>query len=254
MKTRKYSVKTSKLNNNLKVCIVSDMHSQKYDKCLDAIKRARADIIICAGDMLERLDGARDKKNEIGFKFLESIRKIAPTYYVFGNHERFGSHREAHKRCEGEAEITPENLSRLDSCGVHLINDRALEYGEDDKILIGGLQPANDMTDETPDIEFVERFSNRDGFKILVSHQPEYYDTYLCDLDFDLIISGHTHGGQWKLFGKGIYAPNQGFLPKYSSGMYHNKMIVSAGASNPERLIPRLFNPCEIVIVDIKSV
>lgn len=70
--------------------------------------------------------------------------------------------------------------------------------------------------------------------------------------DIDLILSGHAHGGQIRLFGHGIYASHQGFLPRYTSGVYENRLVVSRGLSN-SKLIPRIGNPKEIVIVNISN-
>ena len=255
MRIREYSIETKKLNTDLKICLISDLHSRGYKKCLNAIKSVGADLIICAGDMLERLDGYRDEENTQGFEFLSLVSKLVPTYYAFGNHERFGSHKEAKKRAVGAVEVTLENSKKLDDTGVTVVNEIYCEYLKNNtKILIGGLMSADDTRNEVPNIKFAEEFSKQNGYKILISHQPEYYDNYLRNYDLDLIVSGHTHGGQWKLFGRGVYAPNQGLFPKYFSGLYDAKLIVSAGASNPEKFIPRIFNPCEIVIINIKSV
>lgn len=66
----------------------------------------------------------------------------------------------------------------------------------------------------------------------------------------DLILSGHAHGGQWRLFGRiPIYAPGQGVLPKYTKGLYQTsagRMIVITGCAN-HIWYPRFGNPCEVV-------
>ncbi len=254
MKIREYYLKTPKKNIDMKICVVSDLHSRPYSDCLDAVLRTHADIIILAGDMLERLDGACDEYNKRGLEFLEKVSKIAPTYYTFGNHECFGSHRELKRNGNsGEPSITLENLNKIKNTGVHILNDFYELLSGENNVLVGGVMPACDRPVREPNLEFIKNYSLVEGFKILISHQPEYYDKYFKDLDFDLILSGHTHGGQWKFFGRGVYAPNQGFFPQYSSGTYHSKLIVSAGASNTE-IIPRFFNPCEIVVVNIKSI
>jgi predicted MPP superfamily phosphohydrolase len=79
-------------------------------------------------------------------------------------------------------------------------------------------------------------------------HHPEYRDKYLKDRSIDLILSGHAHGGQIRLLGRGLYAPGQGIFPKYTSGIHAN-MIISRGLSNTAGFIPRLFNPREIVYI-----
>ena len=97
---------------------------------------------------------------------------------------------------------------------------------------------------------------NNTNFKILLAHRPELIELYK-KFSFDLVLSGHSHGGQMRVpfILNGLYAPNQGLFPKYAGGSYkHNSMIhiVSRGASFNPRL-PRVFNPPEIVIIDIKG-
>jgi hypothetical protein len=98
-----------------------------------------------------------------------------------------------------------------------------------------------------PDTEWLK--DSPEGYKVLLSHHPEYFG--LIKDYADLILAGHSHGGQIRLFGHGLFAPGQGFLPKYSKGRYEN-MIVSAGLANTT-WVPRLFNPTEIVIVEMKD-
>ena len=79
----------------------------------------------------------------------------------------------------------------------------------------------------------------------------------LLKYDFDLILCGHAHGGQWRIpFTKrGVAAPNQGLLPAYVDGLYDldngSKMIVSRGLARERMPYPRFFNHPEVVIIDI---
>ena len=68
--------------------------------------------------------------------------------------------------------------------------------------------------------------------------------------DVDLVLAGHAHGGQVRVFGRGLYAPGQGLLPKYTHGVIDHRMIVSAGASNSVS-IPRWGNPCEVLRIEL---
>ncbi|WP_158655953.1 MULTISPECIES: metallophosphoesterase [unclassified Helicobacter] len=124
-------------------------------------------------------------------------------------------------------------------------------------------------------------------FRILLSHRPEFVEIFRT-LPVDLILSGHTHGGQVRLpFVNGLYAPNQGIFPKYAGGQYtlesasldssvsdsdildsrarmqnarqkpqnmrQKTLIVSRGLSfNP--VLPRIFNPPEIVFITLESI
>ena len=82
-------------------------------------------------------------------------------------------------------------------------------------------------------------------------HHPEYYEWYPIIKSADLVLSGHAHGGQWRFFGRGVYAPGQGLWPKYTKGVYDGRLVVSAGCSNSTTPVPRLFNPSEVVFVSL---
>ena len=101
-----------------------------------------------------------------------------------------------------------------------------------------------------PDLRWLERFSAFQGFKLLLCHHPEYYPVYIKPLDIDIILSGHAHGGQWRLFGRGVFAPGQGLFPALTSGVYDNRLVVSRGLANTAG-VPRIFNPTELVIVKL---
>ena len=70
--------------------------------------------------------------------------------------------------------------------------------------------------------------------------------------DVTLVLSGHAHGGHWRFFGRGVYAPGQGLLPKYTSGVLDNRCVISRGVGDHTR-IPRLFNPREVVIITLSA-
>ena len=92
-------------------------------------------------------------------------------------------------------------------------------------------------------------------FTILLSHRPELFPVYAAH-GLDLVFSGHAHGGQMQIpFVGGLIAPNQGFFPKYHSGLYtegSTNMIVSRGIGNS--LIPlRVNNRPEVIVAELKS-
>ena len=95
-----------------------------------------------------------------------------------------------------------------------------------------------------------------DCFAVLLSHRPERVEDYLA-YDFDLVLSGHAHGGQWRLPGlvNGLLAPDQGFFPAYAGGLYrldeNTDLVVSRGLARESTRVPRIFNPPELVIIDV---
>ena len=96
---------------------------------------------------------------------------------------------------------------------------------------------------------------DNNNYMILLSHRPELFETYVC-CGVDLVLSGHTHGGQFRLpFIEGLVAPNQGLFPKYDSGLYTDRitnMVVSRGLGNS--IIPfRFNNRPEVVLVELNT-
>ena len=101
-----------------------------------------------------------------------------------------------------------------------------------------------------PNLEWLKFFAALNGYKLLLNHHPEYYPDYIKELDIDLTLSGHAHGGQIRILGQGLIAPGQGFFPKYTSGMYDGRLIVSRGLANNAPPIPRLFNRKELIFIE----
>ena len=107
-----------------------------------------------------------------------------------------------------------------------------------------------------PEYAWLHEFENETGYKILLSHHPEYWkltEPFLYARNIDLVLAGHAHGGQVRLLGHGIYAPGQGIFPKYTSGIHIGKqgmIVISRGIANTSR-VPRLWNPPEIVCLNL---
>ncbi len=257
MKITRYSIKSSKINTKLRIACISDLHARKCEKVIEALGKINPDIILLAGDILEVSNGYMKERNKVALEFLKETVLIAPTYYCFGNHEIYFSHTRQESNRVSDKNILKENLNIINSIGIHLVNDSFINYksknGED--IYIGGLICGFDMNPKLcinkPNLDFIEEFHKLDSFKILICHYPHYYDTYLKSTSFDLIVSGHAHGGQWRIFNRGLYAPHQGIFPKYTSGIYDDRFIINRGAVNNSKPIPRFFNPTEVLQIDI---
>lgn len=213
---------------DVKFIFVSDLHECKVEPILDAIKLANPHAVLVGGDFVH--DTSKCKN---GLEFLSRSCEICPTFVSLGNHE--------HKYGEG---VHGEIVKR----GAVLLDNRSISFKG---IHIGGLTSCMHNS-EIPDTEWLYDFTKLDGFKILLSHRPEYYEKYLKEFQIDLTISGHAHGGQWRFFGRGVYAPGQGILPKYTSGLHEGRFIVCRGLGNPH-LVPRINNKPEIITLDIKA-
>ena len=120
-------------------------------------------------------------------------------------------------------------------------------------IRLGGL---SSVRGGVPDKAFLDRFEKEEGYRLLMCHHPEMYRDYVSGRDIDLTLCGHAHGGQIQIAGHGLYAPGQGFFPKLTHGLYDNgKMLLSRGMTNGAKpRVPRIGNPCELIILNITPV
>lgn len=253
MKIKTYSFITDKLKGSLRIAVVADLHAREPLAVIAAVGKIHPDVIFIAGDLTEALDGSMDGQNEYGFAALRALCAIAPVFYAPGNHEIGASHGRMKKNPKpqpGKDNISPENRARILASGATFLENSYVEWKG---IKIGGLGSGMLETDGKPRVENLQEFFAADGLKLLICHHPEYYDRYLRECDVDLVVSGHAHGGQWRLFGRGVYAPDQGLFPKYTSGVHEDKLVISRGTSNTGGIIPRLFNPREVVCIKINE-
>lgn len=247
-----YSVNNTKNDAKLKFVVITDLHNKEYGEknadLAELVKEQNPDFIAVCGDMVNRSDPDTTKMKDV----LEKLADIAPTYCCLGNHER-----------DNAAEFGTDFKSEIDSTGAVLLDDEYIKFTKNGKsVLIGGMSdypyyefytPDDDVPSRTLWEEFAEKAKN--NFTILLHHQPEYIAEDAKKTDIDLIVCGHTHGGQIQLpFIGGVIAPNQGLFPKYDKGEFDldgTKMIVCAGLSN-HVFIPRINNQVEIGVVTIK--
>jgi predicted MPP superfamily phosphohydrolase len=94
-----------------------------------------------------------------------------------------------------------------------------------------------------------------DRLQLVLAHEPQYIEVYR-NSEPDLVLSGHAHGGQFRIPGiGGLVAPGQGIFPKYTSGLYrtgNTTMIVSRGLGNS--IIPiRIFNRPHVIIIELRK-
>jgi len=110
------------------------------------------------------------------------------------------------------------------------------------------------VTDNT-NAEYIRSLSTGERFTILFTHRPNSFENYVS-AGMDLTLCGHVHGGQFRLpFLGGLFAPDQGFFPKYDAGSYEKnglKMIISRGVGNS--LFPfRVNNRPEVVLIELTT-
>ena len=232
-------------DTNVRLVLVTDLHSCFYGKnqswLIKMIRKQNPDIVALSGDIFD--DKLKNNNAEI---FVEEIVKEYPVYYVTGNHEYWNKN-------------VPEMKNYLRNLGVHVLEGSTeLININGCNVNICGVDDPVGISDSNWKKQLENAYSSCDSsnLKILLSHRPErieYYKQY----NFDLVLAGHAHAGQIKIpfINRGLWAPSQGFLPKYVSGPYKLKngstMIVSRGLARESTPAPRFFNHPEIVVVNI---
>lgn len=246
-----YEIKSKRFAKGYRFAVVADIHADAPEGLCEKLSDLSPDFILMPGDSFERLDGSQDAQNEASYAFIEKISDIAPVFLSVGNHENGGlASWNAFKWFKIESipkYYSPKDTARIEALNAEFLDDRfVLREG----IAFGGLSSGLINEGKLPDVKWLSDFSRLECPKVLLCHHPEYYEKYLKDLEIDLIVCGHAHGGQWRFFGRGVFAPGQGLLPKYTSGVIDGRAVISRGLKR-SRKIPRIFNKPELVIIDI---
>jgi predicted MPP superfamily phosphohydrolase len=201
------------------------------------VRKQEPDIIAVVGDIITRTE-----PDDISVlrPLLKKFCEIAPTYFALGNHEQ-------------TIMDTTNVIEEIEASGAILLSQ---EYED---IEINGNRIRVGCLDSNPEKGcpgriFLDDYSAEDApYKLLLCHQPEYMH-YFMRCEIDLVLCGHAHGGQVRLpDGQGIYSPEQGFMPKFTEGVFKSKtatMVISRGLGNAI-WIPRINNPAELVIVKV---
>ena len=248
-----YTISSSKLPQSFdgyRIAHVSDLHNAEMGKdnetLLTMLRDADPDIIAITGDLID----SRNTDIEVALQFVREAVKIAPCYYVTGNHEA---------RVSEYGELK----AGMEAAGVTVLEDVRTEISmKGETITLIGVNDPSYQTDylfgdaeSVIDAKLEELHTEKAGFTILLSHRPELFDTY-ADQGMDLVLSGHAHGGQFRMpFIGGLVAPNQGLFPEYDAGIYtegNTNMLVSRGVGNS--ILPfRINNRPEVILIELQA-
>ena len=254
LEINKFNIKSENIPaefDNFRIVQVSDLHNSEFDKnnekLIEMLKKADADIIAITGDIID----SRRTNVDIALSFANEAVKIAPTYYVNGNHE---------SRVPEEYEKLQKGLVEA---GVTILENSSADItiGDETITLIGINDPTfrMELVDDTMEQNIAHQLASvvpdNENYKVLLAHRPEYFDVYAGKVD--LVLSGHAHGGQFIIpFVGGFVAPGQGLFPEYYSGSYikeNTEMIVSRGIGNS--IIPfRVNNKPELIVAELTKI
>lgn len=252
LELNRYTVSSNRLPEEFdgyRIAHVSDLHNtemgKENEKLLTMLREAAPDMIAITGDLID----CRRTNMEVALQFTAAAMEIAPCYYVTGNHE-------------ARVSEFDELKERLTEQGVIVLADKRIELERSGEkiVLIGVNDPAFPTKHVYGDTEAVMKkklkalLTEEKAFTILLSHRPELFECY-ADSNIDLVLSGHAHGGQFRLpFVGGVMVPNQGFFPKYDSGLFAEgmtKMIVSRGIGNSAFPF-RFNNRPEVILIELE--
>ena len=253
LQTVVYSVKAPEAPasfNGFKIAQISDLHDHEVgennETLINMLREAEPDIIVFTGDMVD----GRSEDFTVMLNLADEAIKIAPCYYVSGNHE-----------------VSNKDYAVLHACltvrGVNILDNevKTLEINGEKVNLIGVKDPTqyheyyNDDNREAMKATLSELVPST-GYNILLSHRPELFDVY-AEAGIDLAITGHTHGGQIRIPGiGGVYSNDQGLFPAYDRGLFTKDgvtMIVNPGIADTKS-IARFYNPPEISVIELVTV
>lgn len=240
-----YTVCSEKLAQGLSGCRIaqiSDLHSKEFGKgnkrLLKRLEQEKPDWIVITGDIVDSNHGDM----AVALDFVAEAVKIAPVYYVTGNHEYWLEEKDRERL-----------LSGIEASGAVILDDEAVLLEKDGgAFYLIGLDNRH-LKDDT--LKSITGNLKTGFLEVLLAHKPDNFAQYTQN-GVDLVFSGHVHGGQIRLpFVGGLLDPGGGFSPKYSASMYQDRdavMIVSRGLGNST--VPlRICNRPELVVVALEK-
>lgn len=250
--------KLPKAFEGYRITQVSDLQSEYFGKhqknLIEKVEKTNPDIIVYTGDLLDRNHTNFDAAEEA----MKGLLKIAPVYYINGNHEMAveenamdGFYEKLAEMgvvllfdCENKIEKDGETISLLGLSEHTVFSCKGFVRDNSEPL---------DMDLFTDALKDLRQQAEENAFAVLLAHEPQYLEEY-AEAGFDFAFAGHAHGGQIRLpFTDGLYAPGQGVLPKLTSGIRHHEdmaLVISRGLGNSTFPF-RVFNRPEIVTVKL---
>ncbi|TYS68365.1 metallophosphoesterase [Sutcliffiella horikoshii] len=209
----------------IRIFFISDIHKRKINsEFIDKI--SNIDLVIIGGDLTEKKVPLEQVSENI-----KQLKKLGIVFFVWGNNDY---------------EVDYHELdSLLLHHGVKILDNSSYLFESEQGHMLE-LVGVDDMVHERDELETALEETKRDSFKILVSHEPEIVDKFTEKEKISLVLSGHTHGGQIRIFGFGPH--ERGGLTQ----MHHTTQLISNGFGTS--LVPlRLGAPPETHILTITT-
>lgn len=233
-----------------RIVMLADLHFAQYGKdnsrLLERIKREQPDIITLNGDFIEKRTKMEKGEQTAQLEpFLTELARIAPCYFVSGNHEW----------ASGELKDFSALLEQL---GIKYLHNEFVLIEEDgEHIVLAGVEDPNGPADMMLPDELVDIIEGNypDSFSVLLGHRANWLEKY-PELEVDIILCGHAHGGVVRLpFLGGVFGTEFDLFPKYDAGIYNEGnyyMVLSRGLGGSVPM-PRFLNNPEVVSITLRS-
>lgn len=257
---KEYAIESERIEESVKLVLISDLHDSEFgegnQRLVEKIRDQKPDVLLLDGDILNE-DSA---DSHVAVELVERLSEIAPVYYSLGNHEEEYLNRK-----------TSDLMAELKSAGAVVLEQEFSDIEvKGNSLRIGGLYDYAFAVDGKGELDvnamdetlckFLKDFQSTDAFSVMMAHRP---DSFIWGdaanyWKIDLVVSGHNHGGQIIIPGKGgLYGGDQGWFPKYVDGMHHfeavKNMIITRGLGSSSEKLPRFNNIPEIVVIDLKK-
>lgn len=241
MDQTEYLISTDKVQDDICICVLSDLYCRKFgdkqSRIMKIVDQRHPDLVMIPGDLFDV-----DRDFSISFMLIDALKNY-PVYFTSGNHDNYLNQIDELRRI-------------LRQKGVHVLEDEGTVFSKGNSTIeiFGMSDHGRKPVIQASDLKYM---FHTDLYRILISHRPEYTEFYK-KADCDLVVSGHVHGGQWRipLMKRGMYAPQQGLFPEYSQGIHRlngTDLVISRGLASGNPMIPRLYNNPEIVFIQLTN-
>lgn len=252
----RYTISSEKVKRPFRIGLFSDLHGYHSDASqnylAERILKEAPDLVLIPGDLISR---QYPGTQTYALLLMQKLSEKVPVYASLGNHEQANLKKE---------DIDPDVRSyfaKLEALHVQTLDNesvRATINGQ--TVCISGYTPDISCYDRTgasiPDIHDLNRklgSADENVFQILLAHTPAGHNAYEA-WAADLTVSGHYHGGVFRIGNRGLITPQLHFFTKHAHGAFRkddSTLIVTSGLG--VHAIPfRICNRPEIVIIEIK--
>lgn len=251
LRVKEYSIETNQISNSVNLVIISDLHDNQIGKnnkkLVDKINSLNPGLILVVGDVVN----SDSKNSQVVTKLMKQLCKNYKVFYSLGNSD-----------IDYISAGTSDLVKDLENIGVIVLDNEYEDVSINDSVIrIGGMYDYafglknNKISDikQKSTYDFLCDFENTSNYKIMMAHRPDsfIFNNATKDWDIDLVVSGHTHGGQVVLpFVGGLYAAEQGWIPKYDKGLFdfdNTKILITSGLGSGKEILPRFNNIPQVV-------